>query len=50
MSECDKLVVCGDLNARAGENADGFRMVHGGNRFDERNMEGEMMLKVLHFR
>jgi len=50
MSECDKLVVYGNLNARAGENADWFGMVHGGNRFGERNMEGEMMLKVLHFR
>ena len=50
MSECDKMVVCGDLNAHAGVNADGFGMVHGGNRFGERNMKGEMMLKVLHFR
>ena len=27
MSECDKLVVYGNLNARAGENADWFGMV-----------------------
>ena len=30
MSECDKLVVCDKLNARACENADGFGIVHGG--------------------
>ena len=41
--------MCGDLNARAGENADGFGTVHGGNRFGERNRKGETMLKVLHF-
>ena len=36
-------------NVPAGENADGFGMVHGGNRFGERNMEGEMMLKSVAF-
>ena len=45
MNECEKLVVCGDLNAHVGENADGFGMVHGSNGFGERNMEGEMMLE-----
>ena len=34
MSECDKLVVCNNLNARACENADGFGMVHGGKVID----------------
>jgi exonuclease III len=29
LSECEKLVVCGDLNAHVGEEADGFGMVHG---------------------
>ena len=33
LSECEKLVVCGDLNALVGEDADGFEMVHGGNGF-----------------
>ena len=33
MNECEKLVVCGDLNAHVGENADGFGMVHVGNGF-----------------
>ena len=42
LSDCEKLVVCGDLNAHVGEDADGFGMVHGGNGFGERNMEGEM--------
>ena len=45
LSECEKLVVCGDFNAHVGEDADGFEMVHGGNGFGERNMEGEMMLE-----
>ena len=45
LSECEKLVVSGDFNAHVGEDADGFEMVHGGNGFGERNMEGEMMLE-----
>ena len=45
LSECEKLVVCGNFNAHVGEDADGFEMVHGGNGFGERNMEGEMMLE-----
>ena len=45
ISDSEKLVVCGDLNAHVGVNADGFGMVHGGNGFGERNLEGEMMLE-----
>jgi hypothetical protein len=45
MIECEKLVVRGDLYAHIGENADGFRTVHGGNGFGEKNLEGEMMLE-----
>ena len=31
INESEKLIVCGDLNARVDVNADGFGMVHGGN-------------------
>ena len=47
ISDSEKLVVCGDLNAHVGVNADGFGMVHGGNGFGERNLEGEMMLEFV---
>ena len=36
LSECEKLIVCGDCNAHVGENADGFGMVHGGNGLGEK--------------
>jgi len=47
LSDCEKLVVCVDLNAHVGEDADRFGMVHGGtgNGFGKRNMEGEMTLE-----
>ena len=40
-----KLLVCGDLNAHVGAEADGFEGVHGGKGFDVRNIEGEVLLE-----
>jgi exonuclease III len=45
LSECEKFIICGDLNAHVGESADGFWAVHGGYGIGERNVEGEVMLE-----
>ena len=45
MSENEKLVIGGDVNAHVGEESEGFESVHGGQRCGKRNIEGDMMLE-----
>ena len=45
VSKNEKLLVCGDLNAHVGAEADGFEGVHGGKGFGVRNTEGEVLLE-----
>ena len=45
ISASEILFVCGDFIGHIGKNADEYKRVHGGRRFERRNLEGERILE-----
>ena len=44
--DSEQLFICGDLNGHIGTDSSGFREVHGGRAYGQRNAEGERILEL----